>query len=64
MKNKLDFTGQVNLIKNDFLLNGEIKSDFLNLDELLSINKQLVSFRNNGFIHIGKTKKQKKLILK
>ena len=29
-KNKLDFTGQVNLIENDFLLNGEIKSDFLN----------------------------------
>ncbi len=63
-KNKLDFTGQVNLIKNDFLLNGEIKSDFLNLDELLSLNKQLVSFRNNGFIHIGAQKKTKKVNFK
>ena len=30
-KNKLDFTGQINLIENDFQLSGEIKSDFLNL---------------------------------
>ncbi len=63
-KNKLDFTGQVNLIKNDFLLNGEIKSDFLNLDELLSINKQLVSFRNKDVVHIGAPKKSKKVNFK
>ncbi len=60
-KNKLDFIGQVNFIKNDFLLNGEIKSDFLNLDELLSINKQLVSFKSSDPIHIGKKKKTKKV---
>ena len=42
-KNKLDFTGQINLIENDFQLSGEIKSDFLNLEEILQINKQLVS---------------------
>ena len=60
-KNKLDFIGQVNLIKNDFLLNGEIKSDFLNLDELLSINKQLVSFNSSDPIHIGTQKKTKKV---
>ena len=60
-KNKLDFIGQINLIKNDFLLNGEIKSDFLNLDELLSINKQLVSFNRSDFIHIGTQKKTKKV---
>ena len=60
-KNKLDFIGQVNLIKNDFLLNGEIKSDFLNLDELLLINKQLVSLKSNGSIHIGTQKKTKKV---
>ena len=63
-KNKLDFIGQVNLIKNDFLLNGEIKSDFLNLDELLSINKQLVSFKSSDPIHIGKKKKTKKVNFK
>ena len=60
-KNKLDFIGQVNLIKNDFLLNGEIKSDFLNLDELLSINKQLVSLNSSDPIHIGTQKKTKKV---
>ena len=60
-KNKLDFIGQVNLIKNDFLLNGEIKSDFLNLDELLSINKQLVSFNRSDPIHIGTQKQTKKV---
>jgi len=60
-KNKLDFIGQVNLIKNDFLLNGEIKSDFLNLDELLSINKQLVSLNSSDPIHIGTKKKTKKV---
>ena len=60
-KNKLDFIGQVNLIKNDFLLNGEIKSDFLNLDELISINKQLVSFNSSDPIHIGTQKKTKKV---
>ena len=60
-KNKLDFIGQINLIKNDFLLNGEIKSDFLNLDELLSINKQLVSFNRSDPIHIGTQKQTKKV---
>ena len=60
-KNKLDFIGQINLIENDFLLNGEIKSDFLNLEELLQINKQLVSFRNNDFIYIGTEKQTKKV---
>ena len=60
-KNKLDFIGQVNLIKNDFLLNGEIKSDFLNLDELISINKQLFSFNSSDPIHIGTQKKTKKV---
>ena len=60
-KNKLDFIGQVNLIKNDFLLNGEIKSDFLNLDELISINKQLVSFNSSDPIHIGTQKQTKKV---
>ena len=59
-KNKLDFIGQVNLIKNDFLLNGEIKSDFLNLDELLSINKQLVSFKSNDLYSYRYTKTNKK----
>ena len=63
-KNKLDFIGQVNLIKNDFLLNGEIKSDFLNLDELLLINKQLISLKNNESIHIGTQKKTKKVNFK
>ena len=63
-KNKLDFIGQVNLIKNDFLLNGEIKSDFLNLDELLSINKQLVSLNSSDPIHIGTQKKTKKVNFK
>ena len=60
-KNKLDFIGQINLIKNDFLLNGEIKSDFLNLDELLSINKQLVSFNRSDPTHIGTQKQTKKV---
>ena len=63
-KNKLDFIGQVNLIKNDFLLNGEIKSDFLNLDELLLINKQLISLKTNESIHIGTQKKTKKVNFK
>ena len=61
-KNKLDFTGQINLIENDFQLSGEIKSDFLNLEEILQINKQLVSFRNNDFIYSGSEKKNKKKI--
>ena len=63
-KNKLDFIGQVNLIKNDFLLNGEIKSDFLNLDELLLINKQLISLKNNESIQIGTQKQTKKVNFK
>ena len=63
-KNKLDFIGQVNLIKNDFLLNGEIKSDFLNLDELLLINKQLISLKTYESIHIGTQKKTKKVNFK
>ena len=47
-----------------FLLSGEIKSDFLNLEEILQINKQLVSFRNNDFIYSGSEKKKKKIHFK
>ena len=49
-KNKLDFTGRITFFNNDFNLDGKINSEFLNFDELLSLKKQLVNFRNNGYI--------------
>ena len=39
----LDFTGQINLIENDYAFDGKIKSEFLNLDELL---KLISNFQN------------------
>ena len=52
-KNKLDFSGKINFFNNDYSLDGKIKSDFLNLNELLFINKQLTALNKNNHILIN-----------
>ena len=52
-KNKLDFSGKINFFNNDYSLDGKIKSDFLNLNELLFINKQLTTLNKNNHILIN-----------
>ena len=61
-KNKLDFTGKIVFLANDFLLDGEVESNFLSLDELLLLNKQLVSISNKNFISIDAVKKNTKKV--
>ena len=52
-KNKLDFSGKIIFFNNDYSLDGKIKSDFLNLNELLFINKQLTALNKNNHILIN-----------
>ena len=71
-KNKLDFSGRIIFFQNDYALDGEIKSDFLSLDDLLLINKQLTILNNKDYFPakaIVKTNKKvsfdiKKLLVK
>ena len=51
-KNKLDFLEKL-IFNNDYSLDGKIKSDFLNLNELLFINKQLTALNKNNHILIN-----------
>ena len=52
-KNKLDFLEKLIFFNNDYSLDGKIKSDFLNLNELLFINKQLTALNKNNHILIN-----------
>ncbi len=60
-KNKLDFSGKINFFNNDYSLDGKIKSDFLNLNELLFINKQLTALNKNNHILINAINTNKKI---
>ena len=62
-KNKLDFSGKVVFFQNDYAVDGKIKSEFLNLDELLKINEQFSKLSKNNHISINANNKSNKKVI-